>query len=143
MKVTQDLKLCLACRHRIAADVATTLEVAYQNSHGYRDNPTAIPLPVVVHSAGGANSEIPDNQTTHKAPFDTVAQINSISQVVFRIPQFLLFTGVYRKIGLAAPQLVIVATHHAQINQWAAAPVPLPPPAHSAQLYHAPARPVQ
>lgn len=116
-----------ACSHRLASDVATILGVAYQNTHGYRDNLIAIPLPVVVHAAaGGMNSEVPDNQTTHTAPFDTVAHINSISQVVFRIPQFQLFTGVYRKIGLAAPLVVLVATHrpadHPARNRANAAP---------------------
>jgi len=99
------LKLDSACSHRIVAGVATTLETAWvanQNSHGFRDNPIAIPLPVVALAAGAVNSQIPDNQTTHTAPFDTIAHINSISQVVLRIPQFQLFTGVYRKIGLAA-----------------------------------------
>lgn len=100
--------------------------MAYQNSPRYRDNPIAIPLPVVAHVAGGVNSQIPENQTTHTAPFDTVAHINSISQVVFRIPQFQLFTGVYRKIGLAAPLVVLVATHrpadHPARNRANAAP---------------------
>ena len=94
-----------ACSRRIVAGVATTREtawVAYQNSHGYRDNPIAIPLPVVAHVAGGVNSQIPDSQTTHTAPFDTVVHIESISQVVFRIPQFLPLSRVYWKIGLAA-----------------------------------------
>ena len=110
MKVTQVVTLYSACSRRIAAGAVATLEsawVAYQKSHGYRDNSIAIPLPVATHAAGGVNGQIPDNQTTHTAPFDTVAHINSISQVVLRIPQFLPFTGVYRKIGLTARLLVI------------------------------------
>jgi hypothetical protein len=109
------LKCYSVCSHWIAADLATTLEVAFQNSHGYRDNSVAIRPPVVAHAAGGGDSQIPDNQTTHTAPFDTVAHINSISQVVLRIPQFLLFTGVYRKIGLAAryqSPLPAITAHH-------------------------------
>jgi hypothetical protein len=92
MKTTQIVTLYSAYSRRIVAGAATTLEtawVAYQNSHGYRDNPIAIPLPVVAHVAGEVDSQIPDNQTTHTAPFDTIAHIESISQVVFRIPQFL------------------------------------------------------
>jgi hypothetical protein len=104
-KEPQVSTLYSARSRRIVAGVATTLEtawVAYQKSHGYRDNPIAIPLPVVAHVAGGVNSQIPDSQTTHTAPFDTVVHIESISQVVFRIPQFLPLSRAHWKIGLAA-----------------------------------------
>lgn len=79
MKAPQVLTLYSTCSRRTVAGAVATLEtawVAYQNSHGYRDNPIAIPLSVVAHVAGGVNSQIPDNQTTHTAPFDTVAHID-------------------------------------------------------------------
>ena len=84
MRVTVALTLYSTSSHRTAADVATTLGVAYQHGHGYRDNPIAIPLPVAVRAAGGVYSQIPDNQTTHTTPFDTVAHIKWISQVVLQ-----------------------------------------------------------
>ena len=96
MRVTQAVTLYSKCNHWTAADVATTLGVAYQHSHGHRDNPIAIPLPVAVRAAGGVYSQIPDNQTTHTAPFDTVAHINWISQVVL---QNTSIPAVYRSIS--------------------------------------------
>jgi hypothetical protein len=91
------------------------VELAFPNSRGYRDNPTAIPLLVVARGTRGENSEAagpPDTQTTRKAPFDTVADIGQISQVAFRIPQYLLFTGLYRKIGLETLPVALVDTLH-------------------------------
>ncbi len=82
-------------------------------------NPTATPFPVAGRAAAQSADRVdtaeaeavglPDTQTTLIAPFETMAHV---SQLFLRIPQFLLCTGVYPKIGLAASSGGDVATDY-------------------------------